>query len=330
MKIKNIQSGTEPIVIHAPGFTSAKVLRLGIKHYYYGNPLWASIQSCYNRTKPKSIEPEDMGDLTIITWNNNRKKGVLEECLDRMGVAYLVLGKGLKEWKQIFKVRLTCEALGDIKTKYVMGLDAYDVLLLESPRQVVKRFEGFSCEMLFNATFEFYPSCHKFELAGEHFITRDWKDFQSSISDSYWRYLNGGAWIGKTPFCRKFFADCLSRKTEELVAAGKLPLRKGAFYQKVTDSEQIILNWAFKDYFPQVQLDYNCEIFLNLSEVYSGKYVRLYRNFYEILLEWLSITSITEMYILGPLYRLSMVFKEKPDWHRRFVAFIKSKRWGLK
>jgi hypothetical protein len=327
MRIANIQARTQPIVIHAPGFTAAKVLYSGIEDYYRRNPLWVAIQRCYKKSKPKRIEPEDMGDLTIITWNNNQEKGFLEECLDRMGVPYLVLGRGIKEWRNIYKVNLTCEVLGDIKTKYVMGLDSYDVLLLDSPGEVVRRFEGFSCEILFNAVSKFYPDCHKFELAGERFITRDWEEFQGRISNSYWRYLNAGAWIGKTSFCRRFFADCLSRKTEELVDAGKLPFKKGAYHQKLTDSEQTALNWTFQDYFPQVQLDYNCEIFLNLSCVpNSGRYVRLYRKFYEIpLSEWMSIPITPIKLIEKEVYKLSKRLKEKFAWYRRFIAFIKGK-----
>jgi hypothetical protein len=328
VKITNIQAKTKPIVIHAPGFTDAKVLHSGIKYYYWKNPLWVGIQRCYKKSKPKRIEPEDMNDSTIITWNNNQEKGILAECLDRMGVPYLVLGKGIKEWKNIYKVNLTCEALGNIKTKYVMGLDSYDVLLLGSPSEVVRRFEGFSCEILFNAVSKFYPDCHKFELDGERFITRDWQEFEARISDSYWRYLNGGAWIGKTSFCRKFFADCLSRKTEELVDARKLPLKKGAYHQRVADSEQAVLHWAFQDFFPQVQLDYNCEIFLNLSCVpNSGRYVRLYRKFYEIpFSDWVPMSTAPIKIIEKEVYKLSAKLKEKFAWYRRFVAFIKGKR----
>jgi hypothetical protein len=204
-----------------------------------------------------------------------------------------------------------------------MGLDAYDVLLLESPREVVKRFEGFSCEMLFNASTRFYPPCHQFELAGERFITRDWEEFQSSISDSNWKYLNSGMWIGKTAFCRKFFAECLSRKTKELVDAGKLPsqMQKATLYQNITDSDQVVFHWVFQDCFPQVQLDYNCKIFLNLSRVHSGRHVLLCRNFYEILLEYLSTA-----FIIGGTYRLFKKLKEKAALCGRFAASLIGKR----
>jgi hypothetical protein len=328
MKIANIQAGTRPIVIHVPGFTAAKVLGFGIEHYYSNNPLWKTIQKCHKKNKPPRITSEDMKDLTLITWNNSSEKGILEECLDDMGAPYIVLGKGIKKWKNISKLRLIGDALANIKTKYVMGLDSYDVMLLGNPREVVKRFKDFSCGMLFNAGVKFYPSCHRFEEAGECFITRDWEEFQAKLSDSYWKYLNGGVWIGKTTFCRRFFADCLSRKPEELVSLGRLPLKRGAHYQKVADSEQVVLNWAFRDYFPQVQLDYNCEIFLNLNNVPDyGRYIRLYRNFYEIpLSEWRDTAAISVKFIEKEFYKLSKVLKEKFAWYRRFVEFVKGKR----
>ena len=65
------------------------------------------------------------------------------------------------------------------------------------------------------------------------------------------RYLNGGAWIGRTEFVRSFFADaCAMPPLAEMPAA-----------------EQGILKQLFPRHYPRVQLDYRCTIIQNIGFV---------------------------------------------------------------
>ena len=110
------------------------------------------------------------------------------------------------------------------------------------------------------------------------------------MAENQWAYLNAGAWIAKTVFYRKFIKECLTMDLEPLVKARKLPPRVSP-HELIVENDQIIFYRFFKKYYPQMKIDYENKIFLNLSRVPAFRnYIKIYRHFYEIpLSEYLAM-----------------------------------------
>ncbi|HPD17895.1 MAG TPA: hypothetical protein PLE19_23400 [Planctomycetota bacterium] len=226
--VVNLVFDTRPLVVHAPGLAGK-------------NELWQDLQAEFFQTPARQFGPA--GDLTILTWNNQAAPGVLQRCLDHLGVPYLVLGQGVKEWKNLHKIRLTREALGGVQTRYVMGLDAADVLVLAHPLAVLERFQReFSCRLLIGAETHCFP-----EIA-------ELRRFEDSLpgATSPWRYLNSGMWIGETAFCRGFFA-----------AAAEAEPWPGD--ERFLRSDQGVLKKLLRRFYPDVLLDTQCRLFQNIN-----------------------------------------------------------------
>jgi len=293
MEIKSLKTNTYPLIVHAPGWTNAQLSPDPDCHNKI-NPLWTPIVNTWRKSKIDKISRKQSKDLTIITINTypSKKRGILEESLDKLEVPYVVLGKGLKDWKNIYKIRLYREIMNSIHTPYVMGLDNYDMLMLRDPQEAVEKFKIMDCDILFNGEIQFYPRCGFNEQTKKLYITKEWEEFQSGIAKTSWAYLNAGAWIAKTEFYRKFINECSTRNSEFLIRSGRLPEDAG-YHQKLTESEQVIMHWVFKDFYPRAQIDYENSIFFNIVGLPKfGGYVRINRHFYEIpLSEWVQILS---------------------------------------
>ncbi len=220
----NLCFQTEPIIVHAQGFHAHK-------------PHWQPIKEWFFATPRQSLGPIE--DLTIITFNNGHEAmGVLERCLDHLGVPCVVLGAGIQDWvNSRHKPRLILEAARKISTRYIMGLDSRDVLVLDDPKIALERFKSrFKCRLLLAGDRLNWPNLKEF------------KQFEDSILEalaSDFRYLNGGTWIGETEFVGRFFEEAV--QTEPV--------------KEAPESEQGILKKLFPRHHPEVQLDYRCQIF---------------------------------------------------------------------
>jgi hypothetical protein len=230
--LANLQFNTRPLVVHAPGPLQHKPHWQEIKEAFFSSP---------------RLHLGTIADLTILTWNNgNQAMGILERSLCHLGVPYVVKGEGISHWiNSKHKPLLTYETLNHIETKYVMGVDSRDAIVLGDPRKIVERFEqSFSCDLVFGADRMNWPNVARF---------KKFEDSLPGASESDYKYLNGGMWIGRTEFCREFFHAAL--QTECL--------------NEAPDSEQGILKQLFPVYYPRVQLDYRCEMFQNLWLVFN-------------------------------------------------------------
>jgi hypothetical protein len=182
--IKNILYNTYPLILHAPG-----------KNQRSSNNKWHKlVEKCLENLIPTV----DCSDLTIITWNN-KNKGLFEESLDLLKLNYKVLGKGIEDWNNILKMSLAKEALSNIETKWTMGVDSFDAMLLGSPNVVLENFKKKKCKLLFNANTVSFPK------------NKEWNEFEKrKYGDVRYGFVNAGAWIGETKFCRDFFEDVLN------------------------------------------------------------------------------------------------------------------------
>ena len=158
--IYNLKTKTKPLVVHCPGWPQPKI--------------WTPLRDTF--LKQKSKEYGCPKDLTIITWHNGNHRQYLSEGLELFGIPHFVLGKHLVNWMNVFKIPLTLERILNLKTKYVMGIDCHDALVLDDPKIILDIFLNLKCEMLFNK-----------EQAG----------------------LNSGAWIGSTKFVKSFLSQAL-------------------------------------------------------------------------------------------------------------------------
>jgi len=229
MQLTNLQFGTSPVVVHAQG------------HHEY-KPLWPPIRDAFFNARPRTLSPP--AGLTIVTCNNGHAAmGLLERSLDHLGLPYIVAGRGIEEWKNARdKPRALIEALASIDTPLTMYADSRDAIVIDDPCVVGGRFAAFGCELLFSADRMNWPPLPEFQR---------YEDALAAGVKTDFRYLNGGMWIGRTGFCRRFFADVAAAPPVE----------------EAPDSEQGLLKQLLPRYREEVRLDYRCEIFQNIGFV---------------------------------------------------------------
>jgi hypothetical protein len=224
--------GTRPVVIHAHGPLENK-------------PAWPRIKEAVFSHLPYPAALAQ--DVTLLTCNNGHgAMGLLERSAAAHGITCMVRGHGIDPWiNSRHKPRVIHDALGEIDTEYVVYADSRDVVLLGGLDIIRDRFRSKKgCELLFGGDRINWPALDRF------------KQFEESLPQalaSQFRYLNGGTWVGRTAFCRKFFHHALA-----------VPA-----VSEVAESEQGILKTLFPTYYPQVQIDYCCEIFQNIGFIFG-------------------------------------------------------------
>lgn len=260
--IRNKRTNSEPVIIHAPAFTVAKVM--GVSHRIFC-PLWPVITHRQHQRfrKGKKIDTQRASGLTVITWNNSKQPGMFEQCLNHYSISYINVAENIETWDNIYKITKVIDILHDIDTPYVLGCDSFDVALLQSPKEALDRFKNMSCNMLFNGEMALYPNCGLNKDKGVPYITEELKNFQYSMGRGPFRYLNAGAWIGRTAFLEEFFNEALKVNIKQLVENKDLPERPSA-EQLMVEDDQIILQILFKKYHPRIAIDYDNVIFLNI------------------------------------------------------------------
>jgi hypothetical protein len=233
MLVRNLTTGTSPCVLHRNGNPPEWSAR------------WKQIVSDFFQETPDVAASVD--EVTVLTWNSRPTKTLLERCLDRSGVSYVTLGKHLTRWRTDMKVYLNAHALADVRTPYVMALDADDVLLVSSVDRLLAEFLSFECDIVFSGEKNSYPEVLQL------------MEFEQSIAESPYCYLNSGAWIGRTETCRRFFRDCLEEHHGDLVAAHPV--------SHVLRDDQGLTRKTFRRYHPATRIDYHCRLFQSLYDV---------------------------------------------------------------
>lgn len=230
--LKNLLFNTFPSIVHANGPHAHKPYWQPVKDKLFSGP-----QQQYGLP----------ADLTIITWNNGHKAmGIFEQSMDHLGIPCVVLGQGVEVWRNSYhKPMLTYEALKDIKTEYIMGVDSRDAVIINDPKVILQQYKDqFDCDLVFSADLINWPSLALF---------RKYEDEIAEGSNSQFRYLNSGAFIGRTSFCRDFFKQ-----------ATELTPIPGA-----EASDQGVLKQLLQETYPKVQMDYRCVMFQNIGTVWK-------------------------------------------------------------
>jgi hypothetical protein len=228
VQLTNIDFGTTPLVVHAHGHHAIK-------------PHWQPIRDAFFASAPaRVVQPQQ---LTIITCNNGHATmGLLERSLDHLGLRYAVGGQGIAPWINARDKPPTIYALLDkVGTEFVLYADSRDAILLDDPAPLVERFRThFTAELVFSADRMHWPPVPRFKRFERALAAHEPGDFH---------YLNGGVWMGKTSFCREFFARALSTP-----AVPEAP-----------DSEQGILRELLREFHPRIALDHRCRLFQNIG-----------------------------------------------------------------
>jgi len=194
MFVKNKLFGTEPCIIHANGG----------KHL--DDPTWDTILASYFGQVGELKDGLDPS-IAVILCNSKKEKGLTELSLDRLGIKYMVLGRGVPGWINLNKIPLTREALAALSVcpgiKYVLALDAHDVVVLPGIVNILDVWEEQgSPKMLFQAERNPYPPCTELRKHEE----------KITPPGTPYRYLNSGVWFGEIGYTREFFEKALRTK----------------------------------------------------------------------------------------------------------------------
>lgn len=232
MRPTNTRYDTYPVIWHAAGAFSK-------------SDMWRDFRNQWQQTFIPSWEP--LRDVEVITWDTKQRKSLLMNSLAEFHVSPINLAHGITDWRNIDKARLTADYLEYSESKYVIGLDSWDVLCAEHPMTALRRFrEMFNCRMLFNAATIAYPRPFT-EIA-----LASVDKFESEI-DAPYRHLNAGAWIAEREFAVDFF--------REVYRLGV----SGIFDKRLTGREQPAVKLAAFVSTDDIEIDSKCVIFQHAS-----------------------------------------------------------------
>lgn len=226
--VTNRLFGTHPIVLHAPG------------------PLHADWRRATAEALTE-VPPVDCRDVTVIIFDGpdrpDKPNGIAKRSLDRLGVPAMVMRDDRQSWYYRDKFPMILEALQSITTPYTMGVDSGDVIFIDSPQIAVDRFrERFACDLLFMSTgSRCWPELPQFV---DYAVSRP---EAATAQGRHWP--NTGTFIAKTEFCQGYFEALRDHP-----------------YVIPWNTDQCAMMDAWPSWYPQVQLDYQCEIFQWFNE----------------------------------------------------------------
>lgn len=194
MKFINTYTGGFPIVLHAPGQSR-------------NHDLWKRIERAVDTFAAVTVE----SDVEIVTWSSYNEPTLLERVCDKMGIPLTVLrpDNGV-EWYNMLKPELLIKHLEQSPAKYIIGLDADDVVLLDSPDEIVKRFESMfpDTDLLYNAAKVRWP--RKFCAP-----TRECDAFERTFT-ARCKHLNAGAFIGLRETVLDFYRQVMDVERDKI------------------------------------------------------------------------------------------------------------------
>ena len=208
-------------------------------------------------------DPKDF-DLTIVTWSIPEERTILQDNFKRMGIEdSLVIIPITKPFNWLSKIKLMHEYMPYVKTKYVMALDATDVIVSTDNRgdlwkNLINVFEDMNCNMVWNAEKNSWPS--NTEALNLKQALSNIEQFERRLYlehlGSRYCHLNSGAFIGKTFYVKGFYQR-LWDITEPYYTRGENEMLFGG--------DQGFVRLISCQEFPQTMIDYECKIFQTLA-----------------------------------------------------------------
>lgn len=249
LRVKNKKFNTYPVVFHHPGHVGSQNNIFGIikikKILFSVIGINGSEYFCGRkeliRYKIPSVQFESSRKvkelLTVVAITNLDEPGSGPRSLKAFGVDCKIIGRGVKKWSNIEKIRLLKRELSTIRTKYIMLLDSDDTFVADGLDRVIEKIESMpECKLLMNAAQNFWPPIL-------HRVSNSY-EFCNQIGNekkSRHRYVNSGVFIAEVEFLKKLLKEDIAPPKE--------------------DDDQGLFCLLYQKYYPAFQLDYYCDVF---------------------------------------------------------------------
>jgi len=165
------------------------------------------------------------------------------------------MGKGI-EWKyNTLKIKLFLEHLKKSKSKYIMGLDGSDVVIIDNPEIILERYLKYykDKKLVFASELTSFPKYFKWQeevfsneamiaktkLGKNDYFKYNWPSHK--LKNNKYCFLNAGCWIGEREYIINFFESI-----EKYIGM---------------KSEQTYVQKAFAKTFPNTWIDNRCILF---------------------------------------------------------------------
>lgn len=220
--VRNTIHGTRPRIIHNCGSVALR----------YGSDFVLSLLKTEGR---RTLDPHAQtlnSSLAIMSWSNYTIETLIEKECAAFGYTVAMTCQSVIPWSFLAKISRLHDFLVHSRAPYVLALDCMDVLFARALTGIIRDFEEFNCDMLFNAEQVNYPPR----------LSTTWFEIQHSHPP--FAFLNAGAIM-----CRREPAIALVKKAMDMV----LPVR-------YTD-DQSRYKQLYESYYPAVRIDSRCKIF---------------------------------------------------------------------
>lgn len=192
------------------------------------------------------VSCSDLEDCTVLTWNNTNSPGDFEKSLIRSHIPFRVLAKNVEKWNNIDKPKYVLKE--NIKSKYIICADSFDVKVTGDLAKCIERLKQTGCRAIYASENNFSP----IDLS----LCDTIKWYRSNFGPR--RFLNGGMMVAETEFAVKLF-----KRFEELKE------------RIITVYEQRILHEIIVEFYPDMIIDSNCNIFQCLFNTKPGEIICL-------------------------------------------------------
>lgn len=226
MTIENTITNTKPLMAHAQGLV-------------HQTDKWLKIVEELPVIDKNTLS----NDITIVSFFSKELEDkmvlALKLQLDKSEIKYVnATNPQPMVWKNTMKIKYLSKLEG-ITTKYILCLDGLDILMCEDLSEIIQRYKNFNCDLLYNPSkLNYPPICTDIEL-----------------TDSEFKYLNAGAFIGRTEFIRNFYQFLMKHEMYK-------------DYGSFDNSEQVRVrngrkNYKFRD---KIKVDTDCILFQTLNK----------------------------------------------------------------
>ena len=200
-------------------------------------------------------------EITILLVHNYKKESVMEKSLRYVGIENFVVLKVDPSilWRNTHKLKEIKSFLdsGRCKTEYILFFDSVDAVLRDEPEKAIRYLQEEGCDLLFSSTS--YNGGYKSipEM-------KEWTDRIAKESGYGERYLNCGVYVAKTSFLREVMDAAMEYITEDAISRGEheeLLQKEGSLeklppFPKGVWSDQVILRYLHRQFYPRMKIDY--------------------------------------------------------------------------